>query len=216
MPLPKILQQRFDSSLQACQNLHSTNIVQSYLSIFVRAAGQDFETVRPVVLVLLKNMSANSSNDLSSLYAIAKLADVSPQARSVVDEILEPGFLEEYEADADPRVANNTRILRAVIEGVPLSSFESAESNEAAPQQINNFFPNASQVAINSPGAAQHLEITNTDGLDADTRQLVMELKEALGRRDSSRAKILLGFLADKGTDVLVQLLTGAFFLHSK
>lgn len=68
------------------------------------------------------------------------------------------------------------------------------------------------QAIINSPGAFMNIEITNTDGLDEETKQALEELKSAIAKDDRSAVKQALGYIADKGVDVVLQLALGAFF----
>lgn len=77
---------------------------------------------------------------------------------------------------------------------------------------VYNFHGDVSNTNINSPSAIASLEIINTQSLDDETRQLLEDLKNALARRDNSKVKQILGYIADKGVDVVLQLALGGFF----
>jgi hypothetical protein len=89
-----------------------------------------------------------------------------------------------------------------------------ASLQRASSSSVNHYYfdRNSGQVAINSPGAVMHLEITHTDGLDNETKALLEQLKDAMARNDTSAVKKTFGYIADKGVDVALQLLTGYFF----
>ena len=45
-----------------------------------------------------------------------------------------------------------------------------------------------------------------------ETKQLLLDLKDALDKKDQSKTKQILSFLADKGFDLLVAIAAGAVF----
>ncbi len=74
-----------------------------------------------------------------------------------------------------------------------------------------------SNVNINSPHANQTLNIgdytiQNLDSYNEETKQLLIELKDALDKKDQSKTKQILSFLVDKGFDLLIAIAAGAVF----
>jgi len=88
-----------------------------------------------------------------------------------------------------------------------------ASIQPASSSNVNYYFDgNSGQIAINSPGAMMHLETTHTDDLDNEIKALLEQLKDAMARNDTSAVKKVFGYIADKGLDVALQLLTGHFY----
>lgn len=87
-----------------------------------------------------------------------------------------------------------------------------ASMEQIRARDIYNFHGDVSNTNINSPSAIASLEIVNTQRLDDETKQLLEDLKNALAKRDNSKVKQILGYIADKGVDVVLQLALGGFF----
>lgn len=208
--LPTLLHNRYTAALQSCNNLHSTNIANGHLPIFLRAAKIDPETIKPIIEILLKNMQVNSTNDVSSLYSLAKLASVDSKARDVVRAMLSEDFIAEYKQDENQATAQNANALETVLKGGSVE-FDNGTSDIPAKQVHNYNFNNVQQLALHSPGAIQSIEIRNTESLDEETTRLIEELKLALEQRDEGKVKKVLGYIADKGVDVVLQLALGCF-----
>lgn len=92
-----------------------------------------------------------------------------------------------------------------------MSDFQESRSNQNTTTNHYNF-PSAQNVALHSPGAVQSVEITNTNGLDEEMRQLLGQLKEAFDKQDTASVKKIFGYIADKGLDVALSLAVGTYF----
>lgn len=99
-------------------------------------------------------------------------------------------------------------------------TFVLTESMNEARKKMNvksgdtyNFNAQVGQANINSTNAVMNIEITNTNDLDEETKQLLEELKAALVKKDTSAVKQVLGYIADKGVDVVLQLALGGYFM---
>jgi hypothetical protein len=205
MTLTDRLEADYRNALTQSSGLHSTNIRDSFLSVFIRVAKEDASKLDAAISTLLHNMEQHASNRVASLYCLAKLASQSVTARDVVREKLPGDFLEYYRADDNPDIAGNAEVLAAVLSGRPIPQFERVNES-VAPSIVNNFYGNVG--AIGSHGAKVQFAI-NPQTLDEDTQELLLSLKNALDEGDSATTKRLVTALADKGADFMVQLLTG-------
>jgi hypothetical protein len=61
-------------------------------------------------------------------------------------------------------------------------------------------------------GSGLSIEVTTTASIDGETRQLLEQLKTALQKQDETSVKKILGYIADKGVDIVLALATGQLF----
>ena len=213
MPLSRILEERYLSSLSDSAGLSSQSINQAHLGVFTRVVTLQPDEVKKIAEIYVGNMRASSFNDAASLFALIKLADVSQETRAILSANLSEGFIDEYKEDGNQDVANNAKILEQILAGAPMTDFQEKQPNQHQPSTTNTYnFSNVQNVAVHSPGAVQSVEVTNTSGLDEETRQLLAQLKEAIDKQDKTSAKKVLGYIADKGIDVTIGLLMGKYF----
>lgn len=209
-----ILEKQFNSALQSCQNLHSSNISRDFIDLFSRVAKESPKDTEQVLDILLRNIEVDRSNTTASLYCLIKLADVSDEMKKIVSSKFSDEQIEYYIGDHSQNISNNAKILKAVLAGEPLSNFQ--KKSEDNKEGGNMYFIN-SNVNINSPHANQTLNIgdytiQNLDSYNEETKQLLVELKDALDKKDQSKTKQILSFLVDKGFDLLVAIAAGAVF----
>ncbi|GEM_PF-5521623 len=209
-----ILEEQYKKALQRCQNLHSSIISRDFIELFSRVANETPEDIGPVIDILLNNITVDRSNTTASLYCLIKLADLSDPMKKIVSEKVSAEVIEYYTKDHNQDISNNAKILKAVLSGAPLSNFQ--KKSEDDKEGGNMYFIN-SNVNINSPQANQSLDIgdykiQNLDSYNDETKQLLVELKDALGKKDQSKTKQILSFLVDKGFDLLVAITAGAVF----
>lgn len=70
-------------------------------------------------------------------------------------------------------------------------------------------FGDNTNFAYNSPHAQQTINI-NISNLDQDIQKKLIELEEAIARKDSSAIKKAFGYIADKSVDVAIAIITGS------
>ncbi len=202
------LRKQFDSALQQASGSHSQNIARDQIAVFVRVARVVPSEVVPVIQLLLANIDADRSNVVSSLFCMIRLADVSQEMRDVVRNTVGEELLAFYVDDDDEKIAGNAAILRAVIEGAPMSQFEGPKTKEPSSANVT-YNLHQSNLAINSPDAQLSLRIENYETYDPETQRLLEELKVAMETKDRSRVMKGLGFIADKSVDLLVAVVAG-------
>jgi hypothetical protein len=137
----------------------------------------------------------------------------------VLDKLVEDGYLTKVEnskaqvyfwgVNFDSYIYTPTDNISVLIDSLN----QTRRKTSMKSGDTYNFNGQIGQAIINSPSAVMNIEITNTDGLNDETKQLLEDLKVALAKKDQSAVKQALGYIADKGVDVVLQLALGGFFM---
>ena len=205
--MEQLLSEQLVKAIQDSRNLHTSCINRDYLALFVRAAKADPQSMSEVIDILLNNIKVNRSNLVGGLYALGKLADISPETKMLVKEKIGDDFVKFYEEDEDPKVSGNAKVLNQVLQGASFSQFEKPSSIPTPPSVTYNI--NNSNFAVGSPNANLNLKIQNYDQYDPEVKKLLGDLKEAIESKNKPKVTQILQFLVDKGFDLLVAILSG-------
>jgi subtilase family serine protease len=183
-----ILEKQFKSALQSCQNLHSSKISRDFIALFSRVAKESPDDTEQIIDILLRNFKVDRSNTTAPLYCLIKLTDVSDEMKKIVSHKFNDEQTEYYISDHSQNISYNAKILKAVLYGATLSDFQ--KQSEDNKEGSNMYFIN-SNVNLNSPHANQTLNIDdytiqNLDSYNEETKQLLVELKDALDKKNQS------------------------------
>lgn len=200
-----LLQRQFGSAVALARNASSQNISHDFLGTFVRVAKQEPYKIQEVIDILMDHINTHPSNIAASLYCLIKLADVSDTMKKMVKDKVGDEFIEFYSEDENQEIANNAIILGKVIEGTPLTEFQSGAELPADNQTSNIYNLSNSNLAINSPNAIQTIKV---DELDNDILAKLVELQQAIDNKNTAAIKKVFTYIADKSVDVAIALLT--------
>ncbi len=101
-------------------------------------------------------------------------------------------------------------ILHKILEGY--TDYVTSKSQRQFTIHNTTINGNVQGSNVNSPNSNTTIQLANTSGLDEETRQLLIQLKDALNKKDKEVIKKIFGYIADKGVDVALQLSLGHFF----
>lgn len=110
-----VLQQEFDQAITQSENLHLSNVQQSFLPVFIRVAKAEPAQATKAVDLVIRTIQVHRSNLISGLYILMRLAELSDTMRGIVLKAITEDRLEYYSDDADSSVAGNARILKAIL-----------------------------------------------------------------------------------------------------
>jgi hypothetical protein len=202
--LPKFLEAQYVSALEQAKNSHASNISRDLLGIFKQVAIYNPNQATQAVELLIHHIQIHRSNLIAALYCLCVLADTSREMAEIIKNKMQLEELNFYVGDTNSDISNNAQILKEIIyNATPMANFANKDSSTGN-TDINIGSVIGSNLSINSSGSSQSI---STQLQQPEVKQQLLELDQAIQRKDSGAILKILAWLGNKATDLFVEVI---------